>query len=150
MEISVSMPLDDDGYLRRACPSCNRALKWFAGESTEQPPDLPEPERYYCPYCGAHADADQWWTAEQIAYAQAIAGAAALQSMEHEMERTFGKIPGITYQPARSSTPNPLPLSDQNDMAAVASPCHGFAPFKIDETWDEPIHCILCGERFAV
>jgi hypothetical protein len=29
-DFSISVPLDTQGYLRRACPTCQRELKWKA------------------------------------------------------------------------------------------------------------------------
>jgi hypothetical protein len=50
VSLSVPMPLDPDGFLRRECPTCERQFKWMA--ATEEDEGTPQPEGgYYCPYC---------------------------------------------------------------------------------------------------
>lgn len=46
--VRVDMPLDDDGFLRRECPTCERQFKWRPG-SEENVEDVKAPEMYYCP-----------------------------------------------------------------------------------------------------
>ena len=69
-EISVPIPTDHDGYLRRECPTCGGQFKWHHGPISDESPSEPSPSVYYCPLCGAAADTDAWWTQEQVAYAQ--------------------------------------------------------------------------------
>ncbi|WP_146073741.1 hypothetical protein [Amycolatopsis sp. CA-126428] len=66
--------------------------------------------------------------------------------MESEVKRTFGR--GAKYVPGD----NPVPdlLVDPDDMLMVEPPCHPFEPLKVDESWRDPIHCLVCGERFVV
>ncbi len=54
--LSMSLPLDGDGFLRRECPTCEREFKWLPspqhGEGdAAAASDEPAPERYFCPYC---------------------------------------------------------------------------------------------------
>ena len=44
----------------------------------------------------------------------------------------------------------PPPLFEGDDMVAVASPCHAYEPVKVDEAWDSPLHCLVCGHRYVV
>ena len=44
----------------------------------------------------------------------------------------------------------PDPLVEADDMVIVASPCHSFEPVKVPDDWSQTIHCLVCGERFAV
>src|SRR5207302_1564042 len=47
VRLRISLPLDDAGFLRRACPSCVREFKWLHSEgagSTE--PEGPTPSSY--------------------------------------------------------------------------------------------------------
>src|SRR5678815_235007 len=68
-ELSIKLPLDSDGFLRRACPSCERELKWKPSDPDEDA--VPAPEGgYFCPYCGRQSSADAWWTEAQIESAQ--------------------------------------------------------------------------------
>lgn len=36
IKISVSIPLDDDGFLRRECPTCEQEFKWFNHDEGDQ------------------------------------------------------------------------------------------------------------------
>jgi len=67
ISISLRLPLDDDGFLRRECPHCGRQFKQRAGAPDET---QESPGTYYCPYCSASADADAWFTAQQLEYIQ--------------------------------------------------------------------------------
>lgn len=60
VQLSMSLPLDGDGFLRRECPTCEREFKWLPspdqleegnGESRAAATDAEPPEAYYCPYC---------------------------------------------------------------------------------------------------
>ena len=50
--LEMSIPLDDDGFLRRACPTCEREFKWLPSTNDEEAIDSPEVDHYFCPYCG--------------------------------------------------------------------------------------------------
>jgi hypothetical protein len=69
VQLSMSLPLDGDGFLRRECPTCEREFKWLPspdqleegnGESRAAAPDAQPPEAYYCPYCAVTAPPDAW------------------------------------------------------------------------------------------
>jgi hypothetical protein len=36
-QLSMSFPLDSDGFLRRVCPSCEREFKWLPTPEGEEP-----------------------------------------------------------------------------------------------------------------
>lgn len=44
----------------------------------------------------------------------------------------------------------PRPLIEPDDMTAVASPCHPYEPVKVLDDWDQPLHCLVCGEPYVV
>ena len=155
MEIPVTLPLDEDGYLRRQCPRCERDFKWFNGATEDAPDDLPDPEAYFCPYCGEEAATDQWYTDEQVDYIQAIAAQEALKLIDRELQPSIENLnrSGGGLLKAELDVPYnnpPAPMVERNDMVAVASHCHFYEPIKIDESWDEPIHCLVCGQAFTV
>jgi hypothetical protein len=54
VEISVNVPLDSDGFLRRGCPTCEREFKWLPSEESESAAR----GGYYCPYCAVQAPED--------------------------------------------------------------------------------------------
>lgn len=64
--ISIELPLDDDGYLDRKCPSevCAHEFKVLFDDWRDKVPD----ERAFCPFCGHEDDPQDWNNAEQQEY----------------------------------------------------------------------------------
>jgi len=75
----VSMPTDADGMTGRECPNpeCLRYFKVKFGTGLTEP-GLP----CHCPYCGHIADPNQFWTRDQIKYAQSILKKEVGKAME--------------------------------------------------------------------
>jgi hypothetical protein len=154
VEISVSMPLDEDGFLRRECPTCERQFKWFHGQAEDRPDEFVDPENYFCPYCGVPSGADTWWTAQQLEYVQAEAAGPLLRELTDELQRSLGPSSrhgffSLSVEPGEAPEP-PMPLLELNDLMIVAPPCHPFEPLKVLDDWAESLHCLMCGERFRL
>lgn len=140
MELSVSLPVDKSGFLRRECPTCERQFKWFHGSTKDRPDDFLEPENYFCPYCGVPSGHDTWWTPAQLDYARA--------SVMGPISRYIGSELGSSSKVNDHDVPDPLVEPD--DMMMVEPPCHPFEPLKMADDWDAPLHCLMCGERFRI
>lgn len=153
MEFSISVFTDEDGFLRRECPTCERQFKWFYGETSERPDDAMDPEVYFCPYCAVPAPTDQWMTVEQVQHAQEAIAPELNQMLNDELKkiaRSAGSgLMKMTFKPGPTPTP-PAPLTEPNDMVMVESPCHAWEPLKIVEDWAEQLHCLVCGAAFVV
>jgi hypothetical protein len=154
MEISVQLPLDSDGFLRRECPHCLQQFKWHSGPANEEAERYPNPVTYYCPFCGQPAGPESWWTQEQINYAEGLAAPAVAREMQHELEQAFKRVKNDYFSIKLTGGfdgPNqPLALTEADDMVVVASPCHAYEPVKVPESHRGPFHCLICGEAFAV
>lgn len=153
MEIVIEVLLDPSGFLRRECPTCEQEFKWFSGTTNERPEDFLEPENYFCPYCGVPSGHDTWWTHGQLEYAQAAAAGPVMKQLEYEFNHSFrsSRKSAIRFEVSRGSTPQPPdPLVDPDDMMMVEPPCHPFEPLKVSDGWAEPLHCLMCGERFRI
>ncbi|MFL5694654.1 MAG: TIR domain-containing protein [Ktedonobacteraceae bacterium] len=150
ISISLRLPLDDDGFLRRECPHCGRQFKQRAGAADET---QESPGTYYCPYCSASADADAWFTAQQLEYIQQQAMAEIIgpslsrlqQQLEQANQSSLLRIEMTSPVPTE-----PEPLAECNDMVGLVFPCHVDEPIKVDEHWDQELTCVVCGTRYPV
>lgn len=145
-DATISVPLDSAGFLRRACPTCARELKWKP-EITEGA-RRPDPEDgYVCPYCGIRSPVNSWWTEAQLALARAQ---AIREIVDPEVGRpvdTGGPPPGFVPIDITASPPeDPPPLLEPDDMREVGFACHRQMPVKVADDWPKPLHCPLCGE----
>jgi hypothetical protein len=130
-ELSISLPLDADGFLRRECPECERECKWLYSDDSEPAPS----DGYACPYCAKRATPDRWWTPAQADFAAKSAGNAVLGEMFDQFQRSDFDV---------SKTPRPTLPSEVDDMRRVDFSCHPGEPVKVREDWDRPVHCIVC------
>lgn len=143
MEISVPIPLDSDGFIRRECPKCTREFKWHHGATGDRPADYNDPPVYFCPLCGETSDPSDFITQDQAEFARGYAMLPAMQELEAEMNRT-----GFDFK--IDSVEPPDPLTEPDDMSIIAPPCHDWEPVKVPDDSKAPFYCLLCGEAFAV
>ena len=148
-EIAISLPLDSDGFLRRACPHCSREFKWLSTNDDDSVPSLAE---YFCPYCGATAAPDEWSTLEQSSYIEEeIIQGALRPSLENlagslrQIGRSSGGLIEFTGSVAMPERQQAAPVFEPDDMRQVTPACHPSEPVKVDEAWNEPVHCLCCG-----
>jgi hypothetical protein len=151
--ISVSIPLDSDGFLRRECPTCEREFKWLHTDSETSDAE-PTPEAgYFCPYCAVQAPIDQWFTKEQADHLAGVGAHEFLGPLMDEMKRSFSGLNRpdsmIKVSVTGDSPQRPEPLSEQDDMRRIDFACHPNEPVKVSESWDREVHCLLCGQAAA-
>ncbi len=145
-EFTLSFPLNDDGFLRRACPTCSREFKWFHSEDdgVDEPP-----EEYFCPYCGVAAALDERQTGEQMRYSKEEAVARVMGPTVEDLERSFGsggrsagglfKISMSVEMPERRQA---APVFEPNDMRRIDFACHPMSRPK--STRRGPVRFIVC------
>jgi hypothetical protein len=131
---TAELSLDDDGFLRRECPHCEREFKWLHSESGEPMQD----GGYFCPYCAARSD-DGWWTRPQFAHIEALALQGAGDYVEGMLDSAMRTV---KREPPRPVPPVP---DEPNDMRRIDFQCHTAEPMKVLEDWDGPLHCLICG-----
>ncbi|WP_198597955.1 hypothetical protein [Blastococcus atacamensis] len=58
----------------------------------------------------------------------------------------------LTFKPGdgRDVPDPPSALTERDDMRIVASPCHDYEPVKVPDDVDGPLHCLVCGNAYAV
>jgi hypothetical protein len=150
MDLSIALPLDSDGFLRRECPHCEQQFKWHHGPANEEAESHADPSIYHCPLCGEPAGSDSWWTQEQIEYTQGVAMPTALRFVQDELAAGFRRNKNITFKPGSDIPAVPASLTEPDDMKIVTSPCHPYEPVKVPDDSFDSFHCLLCGMAFAV
>ena len=149
VEFAVSIPLDEDGFLRRECPFCEREFKWLSvGEEDSSPP-----EGFCCPYCGERAQDDQWFTRGQLRVIEASVEENIVAPQLRELRDSLsgladssGGLLQFEVDAERQESSRPRRLTEPNDMVRVDFDCHPDEPIKIVEDWHGAVHCLICGQ----
>jgi hypothetical protein len=132
--MKVTLPVDEDGFLGRQCPSlyCRRYFKITPGTGLTGD-NLP----CHCPYCGHADDAGDFYTEEQVEYAKALALnlferelLKKLKTMEFEHKPRPGTF-GIGISLKVTGRPDPVYVYQEKDLETV-------------------VVCDLCALRYAV
>lgn len=87
---SFAIPPDDDGYVGRECPECQRYFKIVNGTGLTGE-NLP----CHCAYCGHFDDHNEFHTSEQVRYATSLMARKAERAIERELApslRDFDRI----------------------------------------------------------
>lgn len=149
-EIVVSIPVDDDGFIRRECPHCLQEFKWQRTfhEAEDNLSSL------HCPYCGQEIERHGTWTQTQVEYMQGVAYQQVLRPMLDDFKRDVetSNRPGnlISVSVTRTDPSMPEQPAEPNDMTRMDIPCHPDAPIKVLEGWELPIHCLVCGQVYSL
>jgi uncharacterized Zn finger protein (UPF0148 family) len=153
--LSMTIPVDSDGFLRRECPTCEREFKWLA-TPPDQAEDTESPQHggYYCPYCGVQAETGSWLTKAQAELAQNVAMREVVDPMLKKLGDDLKKMSSrsgglVSVEWKQPSTPEIAPLTEADDMVRVDFSCHPTEPVKIMETWSEKPYCLICGVQYA-
>jgi endogenous inhibitor of DNA gyrase (YacG/DUF329 family) len=143
--LSVEFSIDDDGFLRRECPNCERQFKWHQGDHGE-----PEPRGgYFCPYCQKQSDG-AWLTPVQ---ARVVDYAVTKEVIEPALDDFGNSLKGIERASGgflkvsiKEDVAEPPSIPDEpNDMVRVDFTCHPSESIKVGEEWTDLVHCLICG-----
>jgi hypothetical protein len=161
VHLSISLPLDGDGFLRRECPTCEREFKWLPSLDADADEDAVAEtaeaadalESYYCPYCAVTAPPDAWLTKAQVTAAEEIVQRELIDPELHHLEREIdrlnrssGGLIGIEVRLERDEPEPARELDESDDMRRVDFTCHPPEPVKVLDDWEGPVHCLICGE----
>lgn len=150
ISIPVSLPVDQDGFLRRECPTCEEQFKWYAHEEGDS--DVEIVDQYFCPLCGVASGVDAWWTPAQLEFAQGAAGPALDERVQDLVADAFKGVKGLNFKPDLNFSleiPTPEPLTEPDDMVIVEPPCHANEPIKVPEAATTRVYCLICGTPFS-
>ncbi|MHB1527552.1 MAG: hypothetical protein ACYCZN_14995 [Candidatus Dormibacteria bacterium] len=149
VRLSLALPLDSDGFLRRECPTCEREFKWLPTPEGQTAYSVPD-GGYFCPYCGLQAPNNAWFTSEQIALAHGTVVSEVLSPELVKFRDSVNRIgrgsQGLVRMQAQYREPDkPEPLTEVDDMSRVEFECHPDEPLKVLEDWPGPVRCLVCG-----
>ncbi|MGA5710501.1 hypothetical protein ACPCK8_29220 [Streptomyces cellulosae] len=145
VEMRVSIPLDDEGFLGRQCPGCSLLFRVNAEDYKTLPEDL----TLWCVYCGHHAEHSQFLTAQQRERLMRAVGDLGMQMVSQSLDRAFRGLPrrssggsvSITYE-SKPFYPRPLPGISEERLTRIRT-CPGclieYAVF------GEHRYCPVCG-----
>lgn len=136
LNISVNIPLDDNGMLGRECLECEQYFKLKPGTGIET-------DHCHCPYCEYEGKADTFWTQAQLEYARSIA-----------MQQAFNKI----VKPQLDKLTNSFKQLERNSRNSliqfkVKTTGHNFRfPIKYysENELETNLTCDNCGLEFAI
>jgi hypothetical protein len=137
----ITIPLDEDGFLGRECPSCSAAFKMMGDEYEALPDEL----ELTCPYCGHQEDHSEFMTAGQRERVEAAAQAMAEQWMHRELGRALSGAFGRSSRPARDSF-----LSVRFEYKPGAPPPLRALPQLAHGKTRRVIQCSTCSDHCAV
>lgn len=142
--IEIPISQDSEGFVRRACPACEREFKWLY-TAHEDEATQPEAGGFYCPYCSEQAQPDQWFTPTQVEYIRQV----GLGHVAVEVDEMFARFnhpgSGLSYTPGDRPSAPPEPPAEPDDLNRVELACHRKDPVKVEEGWSGPVHCLICG-----
>ena len=170
IEIDIDLPLDEQGFLRRECPLCNRQYKIFKSEeerenlireivnynlaernATTDNDSSDNIEYLYCPYCLQKAPKEQWWTQEQLSYIRMYVDNIVVKMINDTMDNIARNVNRLNSPYVRMKKPHKKRLQTEpwippeiNDMTVVELPCCN-TKMKIIEEWRDNIACYICG-----
>jgi len=149
IELSMALPLDSDGFLRRECPTCEREFKWLPAQDDAEATPPPD-GGYFCPHCGIQAQPDAWHTKAQVAAIEALLQRdvvdPALEGFARDLRRIEPESGGlIKVTTRRDPVEEPEPLTEADDMRRVDFACHPEEPVKVAEDWPREVRCLVCG-----
>lgn len=163
MEMKVSIPLDDDGYLRKECPLClkqfkvllteeekndfvNNAIKLYMVQDekieSEENMDL----EHTCPYCGQKAPSDGWWTQEQAEFFRTIAENMAADLVNETLVKALKGMSNDLFKvDANEMEKKKVWMHPEiNDMTVFNLDCCE-RKIKIEDGWNGTVYCFFCG-----
>lgn len=111
--VSVDIKPDDGGFMGRECPNCEKYFKIKPGTG------IPDYSDCYCPYCHHFGPQDEFWTKQQIEYAQFVVlnkfTGDLLKSMK-KLERKPNRNQSISIGISVKGRPTPITYYTEKEL----------------------------------
>jgi uncharacterized Zn finger protein (UPF0148 family) len=139
IKVRVPIEVDDEGYLDKECPAENCQFNFKVKK--EDWVNIFKDEAVYCPLCRHEAEADSWWTTEQIESAK-----------KQALKQIGGQIGRTLEADARSfNRRQPRDSFIKMSMKVSGFPKYPMVlPIPAKELLERKIQCEECGSRYAV
>ena len=138
-KVSIIIEADEEGYIDKECPSENCGFIFKVKE--EDWKNLFKDEAVYCPLCRHEADADCWWTTEQVKNIEK----QALRFMESRIGRAM-RTDAREFnrrQPKNAFIKMSMKISGFNSYPVLL-------PISAKELMERKSQCEECGARYSV
>lgn len=137
--VSITIKADEEGFLDKECPTDNCKFVFKVNEDDWS--YLFKDEAVYCPMCGYEAEADSWWTTEQI---------------EHAKKQALKQVEGLIGSAMRTDAQDFNRRQPNNSFINMSMSIKGFnpqpmmLPFQTKELFERKIKCDKCNARYSV
>jgi hypothetical protein len=138
-EASLALPVDDDGFFGRECPSCERLFKMRADEWDA----LPDDASITCPYCGEQPDnVHDFITRDQSERTDAAINALAEQYIHDQVGKLFRGLETRRLRPGESGIEIRVSREQPPEVRSL--------PDYVEEKVRRTLRCDNCGTSYAV
>lgn len=136
IQVSVKIPLDDDGMMGRECPECKKYFKLKPG--TGLPTD-----HCHCPYCDYEGKSNTFWTPDQLEYAKSV---GLNQVFRSHIKPSLDRLTDSFKELERSSRNSLIKFT------VKSSGYDHFFPIKYyrEEELETKLECDSCGLVFSI
>jgi sarcosine oxidase delta subunit len=142
-ETSISIPLDEDGFFGRTCPSCDAPFKMRHDEYEALPDEL----ELTCPYCGHREEHSEFMSAAQLDRVMAAAEGLAEQWVHGQVDDMLSRTFGSKRSRPRGSGSM---ISIETSYTPGAPPPVRVLPEALEEQTRRVVECSTCGNHHAV
>ncbi len=143
MELSIKLPVDNDGFIEYECPHCKKVFRLNKNLFA----DNEDCQELHCPYCGLISETKKFYTSECVEYINKRAEQVALE----EIHKTFKDMERKTKNSLirfKAGKPTAYEISELKlhygiDRTVICEMCENL--YKIAESYVVS-YCPYCGE----
>jgi hypothetical protein len=136
LNVSVTIPLDENGMMGRECLECEQYFKLKPGTGIET-------DHCHCPYCDYEGNADTFWTQSQLEYARSI---AMQQAFDKIVKPQLDKLTNSFKQLERSSRNSLIQFKVKSSGSNFNFPIKYYSESELETN----LNCDNCGLEFAI
>lgn len=136
INVSVTIPLDENGMMGRECLECEQYFKLKPGTGLET-------DHCHCPYCDYEGNADTFWTQAQLEYARSI---AMQQAFNKIVKPQLDKLTNSFKQLERNSRNSLIQFKVKTTGNNISFPIKYYSESELETN----LICDNCGLEFAI